>query len=216
MAKADDSTNPPTLTRRTLFLAGAAITPATLTPMFLHGATSGQEPDPILALWQEWWNTDAEAAAFDKKWFRLEEALYRTPGPVRLALPSLDEEIEYATEHGDIEDHLGDEPETAAQRNRLHAELVALQARWDEAAAAIGFDDVAAKREAAEARAKELREAIFQTPAQNLAGVAAKLALVVVYGQPGPDYDEFPWPELRGVLGDFRRLAAIPNPRPLA
>lgn len=37
----------------------------------------------------------------------------------------------------------------------------------------------------------------------SIGAVVAKLHCVLLRGQPGPDYDEFPWPELRRMLADL-------------
>jgi len=215
MAKAKNSTTPPSLTRRGFFLIGAAVTPMTLAPAFSHGPTAAEETDPILTLWRQWWEADAEEATFDKQWNKLETQLFRDPGPPRVALPAGEDDapIEYASSRDKIDDVLGDAPEAEALRARLHAELTSQQARWDEAATAVQLDVVEANLEAATARAGHLRDAIFHTSARNLAGVATKLALVIVYGQTSDKDKEFPWPELRGALADLRRLAAIPDPQ---
>ena len=65
---------------------------------------------------------------------------------------------------------------------------------------------------AAGARALDLLEQFSETPAASLAGVAAKLGVVLTEGQPSEDDAEFPWPQLRSVLEDIVRLGRLTEP----
>jgi hypothetical protein len=51
-----------------------------------------------------------------------------------------------------------------------------------------------------------LAEALWNTPANSLEGVAGKLFAVVKKGEPSEGSDEFPWPCLRSVLADLLRV----------
>jgi hypothetical protein len=107
---------------------------------------------------------------------------------------------------GDLEDLFGDNPGLADLRARAEADLAAHQARWDAEDRRIGYS--AAKREelAAADREQELVESLMAAPATTLAGVAAKLDAVLREGESAEDCTEFPWPELRAVLGDLARM----------
>ncbi len=212
MAKAKDTTSPPSISRRKVF-AGVAAVPLMPDPALSRGQTCQGETDPVLTLWQEWRQADAEAEARYAKWQKLELQLFKTVGSPCVPVPTADDEFTiYVINHDGIEDLLGDAPETAAMREHLHASLASHQARWDNAAAAIEFDTVAAQYRAADERAEALREKIFKTPARTPAGIAAKLALVVATGQSLAELaevDEFPWLPLRCVLADLLGLAAL-------
>jgi hypothetical protein len=192
------------LTRRAV-LAGAVASP-------LIPASSHRSVDPVLTLWQEWREAHADAEAWRFKWQKLEVLLFRTIGFPRVAVPLPDDASSvYVIDHDQIDELLGARGETAALRARLHAELTSRQARWEAAAASVQFDAIEARHDAADTRAAAVSEAVFKTPAGSMAGVAAKLALVVTLGQPSAQDEQFPWPHLRNVLADIRRLAAIPD-----
>ena len=67
-----------------------------------------------------------------------------------------------------------------------------------------------AEAKAAEALAaaheQKLLECLARTPAHSLAGVAAKLSVIVTEAEDNTDLTDFPAPHLRSVLGDLRRL----------
>ncbi|GIL40941.1 hypothetical protein TMPK1_31780 [Rhodospirillales bacterium TMPK1] len=48
--------------------------------------------------------------------------------------------------------------------------------------------------------------AMFQVPAATIEGAIAKLEATLVQFEPGPSIEEEPWPQLRSVLSDMRRL----------
>ena len=113
-------------------------------------------------------------------------------------------------DHESIDDLLGCTNETRALRKQLHADLAAHQARWDAAAEVLGLGDLNERQDAAHQRAEAVAEPLLKAPARSLAGVAAKLTLILELGQPSPQEQEFPWPQLRSALADLRRLASIP------
>ncbi|MFH1795557.1 MAG: hypothetical protein ABIF45_13760 [Pseudomonadota bacterium] len=67
-----------------------------------------------------------------------------------------------------------------------------------------------AEAKAAEARAavreQELLERLARTPAHSLAGIAAKLSVIVTEAEDNTDLTDFPVPQLRSALEDLRRL----------
>lgn len=58
----------------------------------------------------------------------------------------------------------------------------------------------------ASAREQELLERLARTPASSLAGVAAKLSVIVTEAQDNTDLTDFPVPHVRSALEDLRRL----------
>lgn len=214
MAKSENTTSLPAFTRRKILVG------ATFAPLLPAGAVLQQnsacqaERDPVLALWREWQRLDAEAGKWLTKWQALEVLLFRKVGFPRVAVPDPDceEALVYVIDHGDIDELLDATPENGALRKRLHADLGAQQARWDAAAAAVRFDAIEARHEAVQEQAGALMDEIFRTPAASMAGLAAKLALVLLAGEEREgDVSEFPWPQVRGVLADLRRLGGIPG-----
>ncbi len=83
--------------------------------------------------------------------------------------------------------------------------------RWEIAAGAIGLGPVEERVNYAWDRWDAFTETVWQVPAGSLAGVAAKLAMVLSIGQSRSDDDEFPWPPLRLVLADIQRLGKLPD-----
>ena len=67
-----------------------------------------------------------------------------------------------------------------------------------------------AQAKAAEARAsaheQELLARLARTPAHSLAGVVAKLSVIVTEAQDNTDLTDFPVPHVRSALEDLRRL----------
>ena len=95
---------------------------------------------------------------------------------------------------------------------KAEADLSAHQARWDASDRAIGYTaTLRAESEAAD-RAETLLEALSETPANSLAGVAAKLDAILREGQPSKDDAEFPWPQIRSVLEDIGRIGGQKGP----
>lgn len=188
-------------------LGGATILP-------IGAADSGRlggNSDPVLGLWKEWQAVRSELDAWQDDWQRKEGVLLRTVGMPRVLVPVPGQaEPVSACEPAEIDELLEDVPGTAALRERLHREFEAHRRRWETAAAAIGLGPVEERINLAWDRWEALMEGVWQTPARSLAGVAAKLSMVLSIGQPRCDDEEFPWPPLRSVFADLRRFANLP------
>ncbi|HEV2503717.1 MAG TPA: hypothetical protein VGV39_11615 [Mesorhizobium sp.] len=89
-------------------------------------------------------------------------------------------------------------------QQRLEAEHRAGAGGVDDYAAALHAENTAGEQ------AIELLKRLSQTPAVSLAGVAAKLDVVLGEGQPSEDDDEFPWPLIRSALADLIRIGGLP------
>ncbi|MFE0757889.1 hypothetical protein ACFW16_28270 [Inquilinus sp. NPDC058860] len=207
MADSDDSTHLSALSRRAL-LGSATVVPL--------GAAQSRDlnaiSDPILDLWQEWRAVHAELDAWQDDWQRKEGVLLRTVGMPRVLVPVPGQaEPVSACEPAEIDELLEDVPGTEALRERLHREFAAHRRRWEMAAAAIGLGPVEERINVAWDRWEALTEGVWQTPARSLAGIAAKLSMVLSIGQSRSDDEEFPWPPLRSVLADLRRFANLPH-----
>jgi hypothetical protein len=206
MADPDHITSLPALSRRTL-LGGATVLPIGAADARRRGSTS----DPVLDLFQEWRTLDAELDAWQDDWQKKEGVLLRTVGIPRVLVPVPGRaEPVSACEPAEIDELLEDVSGTEELRQRLHREFAAHRRRWEIAAAAIGLGPVEERVNLAWDRWDILTETIWQTPAGSLAGVAAKLAMVLSTGQSRSDDSEFPWPPLRSVLADLQRLANVP------
>ncbi|WP_225769554.1 hypothetical protein [Inquilinus sp. Marseille-Q2685] len=207
MADSDHITTLPALSRRDL-LGGATVLPIGAADARRRGASS----DPVLDLFQEWRVLDAELDAWQDDWQKKEGVLLRTVGIPRVLVPVPGEaEPVSACELAEIDELLEDVPGTDELRQRLHHEFEAHRRRWEIAAAAIGLGPVEEHVNHAWDRWDALTETIWQTPAGSLAGIAAKLAMVLSAGQSRCDDEEFPWPPLRSVLADLQRLGKLPD-----
>jgi len=68
------------------------------------------------------------------------------------------------------------------------------------------YAEAKAAEELAGAHEQELLERLAQTPAHSLAGVAAKLSVIVTEAEDNTDLTDFPAPHLRSALEDLRHL----------
>lgn len=206
MADSDDK-HLSTLSRRAL-LGGATVVPLGRA----HSRDLSAISDPVLDLWTEWQAVHAELDAWQDHWQRKEGVLLRTVGMPRVLVPvpGRSEPVS-ACEPAEIDELLDDVPGTEALRERLHREFEAHRRRWEMAAAAIGLGPVEERINFAWDRWEALTEGVWQTPARSLAGIAAKLSMVLSIGQSRCDDEEFPWPPLRSVFADLQRFANLPQ-----
>ncbi|MGN6097508.1 MAG: hypothetical protein ACTHP8_14860 [Bosea sp. (in: a-proteobacteria)] len=64
------------------------------------------------------------------------------------------------------------------------------------------------------AHEEELLERLARTPATSLAGIAAKLSVIVTEAEENADLTDFPVPHVRSALEDLRRLMRQANADP--
>mgnify|MGYP003388715804 CR=1 FL=1 len=79
------------------------------------------------------------------------------------------------------------------------------------------FAEAKAAEALASAREQELLECLARTPANSLAGVVAKLSVIVTEAEDNTDLTDFPVAHVRSALADLLRLMdqAIVDPCPL-
>jgi len=216
MGDSDNTRVCPSVTRRTL-LAGAGAVATMLhfqQRAWADEALAGNSTlDPALALWHEWQAAYTRTVALCRKQQNLERRLVDAIGFPKAEVELPDENVSVTVSWaGDLEDLFGDNPDFADMRARAEADLAAHQARWDAEDRRIGYS--AAKREelAAADREQALVDSLMAAPATTLVGVAAKLDAVLREGESAEDCTEFPWPELRAVLGDLARMGQARQP----
>jgi hypothetical protein len=199
MADSEDSTTPLAVSWRTI-LRGTGALPS--------GKRIGGAPsDPALQLWQSWQANHTRVVALTRQWQRIEKQLIHSVGFPEVTIRlSGGEEPKVAHSIDEIEELVAEEP--AIERETLIAAFDEQQKRWDEAAAALGFNAVDAKLRAALGKERDFTALVPATKAASLPGVAAKLAIVIQLGEPSPTDVEFPWPELRSALADIARLTS--------
>jgi hypothetical protein len=183
-------------------------------PFQLTGALAGKRSfDPALPLWRKWKVAYLNTAALCQEQQRLESRLAKTVGfpSAEVYLPDEDTTIRVSW-HGDIEELFGDHPELADLRAKAEADLAAHQARWDDADCRIGYSAAIRLERAAADHEQELVEALMETPATTLAGVAGKLDAVLHEGESSEQCMEFPWPQLRAAFIDLVRIGQALQP----
>ncbi|PYE85230.1 hypothetical protein [Phyllobacterium leguminum] len=207
MADSDNNTTLPSVTRRML-LTGTMATTAML--LFETGADAGEAlagnatSDPAMALWRAWQAACLNTIALCEKQQRLETQLINTVGFPHAKVYLPDEEATYFIWwQGDIGDYFGGDPDI---RTKAETDLAAHQARWDAEDERLGYSAAKRAEHAAADRQQELVDALTDTPATTLSGVAGKLDVVLREGQPSEDCTEFPWPLVRSALGDILRI----------
>lgn len=198
MADSDHNTSPRGVTRRAVLGNSAALPLANM-------ARRRKELDPAVALWERWRRAHGEVVKLTRKWQRLETRLARDIGfpAVELLLPGQPLPLR-VTQADEITRWLGETEKAKA----LLDQLAEHRERWGAAQEALGMDDLADDLDEAQEIEQALTETLAATPAASLSGVAAKLAMIVRMGEPSPDDEEFPWPELRSVIADLAKLGA--------
>jgi len=181
MADTDHTTTPSAVSRRSL-LRGVVATPLLPLP------DQPPEPliDPVVPLWREWQRRHARATALCHHRQAIETQLARTVGfpppmPAEGAVSGV-----------------GD-PLTGADAD-------AHRVRWQVEADRMGFEDAKRLETAAWDEEAVALRTVFRQRATSLAGVEAKLALMLRICRDGSDDPDFPLPQLRSVLADVKYL----------
>lgn len=205
MVDSKNITSLPSVTRRRLLTS--AISTAAL-PARMTGSDASPADNPILSRWAEWKSVNAEAAAWSKQASLLEGEILRKIGYPRVLISSLSEGRPlWATTHEDIDAMSENVPVSEEERRHLHSDLAALQARWDAASEATGLNAAGRNEMKAWARGQELANALFALPAQGIFDVIIKVTMILSTGEAEAIPDEHPWPHIRSVYKDLRRLA---------
>jgi hypothetical protein len=109
-----------------------------------------------------------------------------------------------AFSHDEIDDLFGDHPDLET----LHLELDERLVRWDAEQKSLGLDAVRAEEYRAWDDEHVAAEAVFRAKALNLKDVEVKLAVLLKLAVTGSPDPEFPWPQVKSLLADVRRLRA--------
>ena len=165
-----------------------------------------QSADPAVAAWREWQAAYEETDRLNREQQRLERELAETVGFPNVKIHLSDGRTVTLHSFEELRDLVGVSSIDVAVRAKAEAELAAYQGRWDASDRAIGYSAVIRAEIAAGDRAETLLEALSETPAISLAGVAAKLDAILREGQPSKSDAEFPWPQIRSVLQDAVRI----------
>ncbi|EHS51275.1 hypothetical protein PDO_1997 [Rhizobium sp. PDO1-076] len=214
MADSDNSRTLPVVTRRRLLSTSAAWLAAQVGDVDAELYSEDDQPDggnPALMLWQEWWAAHEQVERFCRKQQRLETALIAAVGfpHVDIAVPDQHCAVAAFTME-EIDHQFGDASENAEAKMQAKATLAEQQAAWDELDDRMGYSRAKQAEEKAFAMREERLNDLFSQPARSVAGVAAKLHVVLAMGEDSPG-DEFPWPQIRAAMTDLHSLASRPS-----
>ncbi|MER8388334.1 hypothetical protein NKH14_22940 [Mesorhizobium sp. M1380] len=210
MGDSDNTTTLPFVTRRRVLAGGMiASTAFVVEKSALAGdaAATNLPSDPALALWRAWEKAHKLTERLCRSQQRLEAKLVESVGfpCFTVRLPGGEDISVHSIEA--LNEVLGKEPEMAAVREKVEADLAAHQARWDAVAEETGYAEALRAEREASGRTHDLLEAFSTTPATTLAGLAGKLDAVLREGEAGEECSDFPWPQIRSALGDLVRIA---------
>jgi hypothetical protein len=162
------------------------------------------ESDPVLSKAKAWREAYGEHMRWSREQARLETELVR-----RVGFPGIDIEVPGKPTPAFVQDlttlHqlLGKGPAARAAEHQLR---IALRA-WKAEAKRSGFVDAKQREKETGLVAERLAKDALTTEAGTLEGAIAKLDILLEAEAPGPEVSEDPWPSLRLLVLDLRRLA---------
>ncbi|WP_047462543.1 hypothetical protein [Rhizobium rhizogenes] len=77
---------------------------------------------------------------------------------------------------------------------------------WQAADKQVGYSEALEEERRASAVEDEVAETLWNTPAESIIGVTAKLHVVVTKWQPSLISEEYPWPQIRSVIADLLKI----------
>ncbi|MER8373930.1 hypothetical protein [Mesorhizobium sp. M1406] len=213
MADSDNTTTLPPVTCRTAHTrTGTATTGSQPATTACIDFERDQSADPAVAASRKWQAAHEETERLSREQQRLERKLVETVGFPSVVIKLSEGRTVTLHSLEALRDVVGVGSVDVAVGAKAEADLAAHQARWDASDRVIGYSaTMRAESEAAD-RAEALLEALSETPAISLAGVAAKLDAILREGQPSKDDSEFPWPQIRSVLEDIGRIGGQTEP----
>lgn len=213
MADSDNSRSLPVVTRRRLLSTSATWLVAQVGNADAALDLADYQPeggDPALMSWQKWRAAHEQVEKFCRKQQRLETALIAAAGfpHVDTAVPDQDCVVAAFTME-EIDRRFGDAPESAEAKMQAKAVLAERQAVWDALDERMGYSRAKRVEEEAFAKREKRLNDLFSQPAHSVAGVAAKLHVVLAMGEDSPD-DEFPWQQIRAAMTDLLGMSGRP------
>jgi hypothetical protein len=207
MADSENSRTLPSITHRNLL---------SVTERFLGEMAAGQGDvsphiDVSLTRWEAWWRAHRECARLCSVQQRLEAELFRTVDSPRVeirvpdrtspAIAATPEEIDAGLEG----------EEFAELRERAKAELATRRREWEAADEMIGYSRAKATEDIAAAEEHRVAGELWSTCTGSVVSATAKLHCVITQGEPEPNSEEFPWPQVRSVLVDLLIASGVPT-----
>lgn len=166
----------------------------------------GMAPDPALVLSQAWVEAHDRTLALCLRQQQLEAQLATSVGfpSTSIVLPDGGEREVSSLE--DLEHVLG--PSTVEESSRVEAAeaLADHWSRWRAKDAKLGYSATKEAEQQAAEKEQLLLDELAITPARTIAGVIAKLAVVLRDVEDNRDASDFPLPHIRSVLEDLTRV----------
>ncbi|OCI90824.1 hypothetical protein A6U85_24870 [Agrobacterium sp. 13-626] len=217
MADSEISRTVSSITRENLHSVAAAFLQAKAVSSAASAANQSSDRDddnidPALAIWREWLTAHQEFVRLCRLQQRLETRLFRSVGfpRVKLQVSGQDGPI-FATTDEEIDWWLNGTA-FAEDRANAKAELSSQVDKWNAADGRLGYSRARIAEEAASKIAIELAETLWKTAATSIDGATTKLHAMLAQGEPGSDYSEFPWDQIRSVLTDLLTISAGTRP----
>lgn len=207
MADSENSRILPITTRRNVLSAGATLAVAAIagpdTP------PSGRPPHadaPLLSLWQDWNNAHLRRCALTARQRQLEaeHVDISTEPAVTLTIPGREQPF-VARSVAEIEQALPF-PEAADARNTALKQLRFLQQRSNTIRWELGYTQTCEEEVITDRLAWRLAEAVWNSPANSLDGVVAKLHSMIEMEGPEAFVNDNPIRVLRAILADLVRI----------
>lgn len=170
--------------------------------------------DPAVALWHQWKEVHRSKLVLRKRQQQLEKKLLQLVGRVpqmEIQVPGKAEPVRAFT-MGHLDTLLPD-PEMRAARQKAKAVMLKWHNVWSAADIETGYSAAYDAEIEAAQRETVLEKALWATPAQSIAGVAAKVQLLIeihVAKELRDPTRDMSVPELRLILADLVRIETDP------
>ena len=176
-------------------------------PLELGATASEGTVERVIFIWRDWIATHSKVERLCRAQQRLERRLVAALGFPRVEILAADRKRPVAAFTAEEIDYLlGAGAENASARREAKAVLRGRQQAWDAMDERLGYSRARRAEAEAEAHLDKLAEGLWAEPAQSIAGIVAKLHLVLLrYEDEGPR-DEPPWPQIRSILADLTSL----------
>jgi hypothetical protein len=161
-------------------------------------------PDPALALSRAWLEAHSRTLALCLKQQQLETEIVLSVGFPSDDIASADESDEGVL--GKTDDPCGAPPVTAISRTEESDVLSDQRAQWQAKDAELGYSAAKEAEQQAAEKEQAVLDRLARTPASSIAGVIAKLAVVLRDLEDNRDASDLPMPQLRSVLADLTRV----------
>jgi hypothetical protein len=178
-------------------------------PVDKHG--KGAATDPALLLSQAWIEAHARTLTLCRRQQQLESELAISIGfpAAKIILPDGSErEVSSLEDLQEVSDTTTDK-----QTSRIEAEALADHwSRWQAKDAELGYSATKEAEQQAAEKEQILLDELARTPARTIAGVIAKLAVILREVEDNHDASDFPLPHIRSALEDLTRVTRHSEP----